>query len=331
MVRLVLYFLVAAAFCLASCGGSSGAAVDTASDSGSDSDTLIQPPCSESDQFVAADMGALITYELLDMPSDVVIADQTSYRTDEGEVRLYFWAGKMGLENTGAYSVVTVDGITVSLEEGLRVPSPYGHPKLFRLDTGEIRIFHLIPEGLGSHISEDGLHFTSEEGMRISSDDAGLERIGGMSVVALPAGGYRGYFSNLGIPGVSPADTVDQIKSATSPDQLNWQIDGGVRIGQDAPHLTGRGRQPFALDRGEGCITLFYQHIDTQPTKLYYATASDGLVFGQEYALGIEGWDGPEAGANIQQLGDDSYRLFYDAQSAELGNHIRVATFQLVP
>jgi len=184
-------------------------------------------------------------------------------------------------------------------------------------------------KGLGSHISEDGLNFTEEDGMRISSDDAGLDRIGGMSVVALPDGQYRGYFSNLGIPGVAPQDTVDQIKSATSGDLLTWVMDGGVRLGEESTFLTGKTRQPFALTRSNGCITLFYQRVDSVPTKLYYATAPDGVTFTQEFELGIEGWDGAEAGANIQQLADGSHRLFFDAQDADLGNHIRTATIAL--
>jgi hypothetical protein len=295
-----------------------------------DGDDLIVSTCGENDRFAAFDLGAIVTTELMGMPDDVAIADNSSVLTADGQVRIYFWAGKMDLEGTGCHSILTSDGVEVILEDGIRVPSPYGHPKLFALENGQIRIFHLIIGGLGSHYSNNGVDFTLEEGTRISSEQSGLQRIGGMSVVQRPDGSFRGFFSNLGVPGQQPNEVVDQIKSATSFDQLNWTMDGGVRIGEGAEPLNGKPRQPFALTRNGACVTLFYQRVSSPPTKLFYATAADGFTFTQEYELEIEGWNNATAGANVQRLADGSYRLFFDAQSKELGNHIRSAGFELV-
>ena len=285
--------------------------------------------CSVTDRFTAVDLGPVITTEFMGMDPGVVVADHTGYRTEDGDLRLYFWAGGQGQAETGAYSVLTPDGTEPQLEEGLRIPSPYGHPKLTRATDGTFHMFHLVPNGLGSHTSPDGTTFTLLPGYRILSADTEIERVGGMSVVDLEGGGYRGYFSSLGLPGVPPEEAVDRLQSASSEDLVTWTVDGGIRIGDEAPHLTGKRRQPFALKRSGSCVTLFVQQIETVPTKLFTTTAEDGLTFTEEFEIGIEGWDFAEAGAGVLQLADGSYRLFYDAQSDELGNHIRVAELSL--
>ena len=323
---------------------------DTAADSAQTSDTAhtdtvaptdpIATTCNTTDRFKATDLGKAITASMIDeIPTGAAIADNTSYLMEDGRVRLYFiasWHSSQpptpdnGSPANGVHSAVSNDGETFILEEGIRIGAAAGHPKLFQLDTGPIRMFHLVMDGLGSHYAEDGLTFTEEEGIRLLSADAGMDRVGGLSVIQLPDGTYRGYFSNLGEPGVPPSETTTQIKSAVSPDLLEWTVEDGVRIGDGAPTLTDKSRQPFALRRADTCVTLFYYQVATPPTKIYYATSTDGLTFDSQGRLEIEGYDGPEAGPNIQRLSDGSYIMFFDARDDTDEWHIRAARLEFV-
>ena len=94
--------------------------------------------------------------------------------------------------------------------------------------------------------------------------------------IALDSGGFRGYFSKLGMPGVAPS--TSEIKSATSDDGLTFVMDDGVRIGSGAPNITGSNRQPYALTRPGDCVTLFYYNIESGNTRIRYATGADGLT-----------------------------------------------------
>jgi hypothetical protein len=300
----------------------------------------ISTTCNTTDRFKATDLGKVITASMIDeIPTGAAIADNTSYRMEDGRVRLYFiasWHSSQpptpanGSPANGIHSAVSSDGKTFTLEDGVRIGEPAGHPKLFQVDNGHIRMFHLIQGGLGSQYSEDGLTFTEEDGVRILSADAEMERVGGMSVIQLPDGTYRGYFSNLGVPGVPPGEATTQIKSAVSSDLLDWTVEDGVRIGEGSTTLPDKSRQPFALKRAGQCVTLFYYQIGSLPTKIHYATSTDGLTFESDYELGIEGYNNSEAGPNIQRLSDGSYIMYFDAHDDTDEWHIRASRLEFV-
>ena len=292
-------------------------------------------PCASGDRFYATDLGKVIVAEMIaDIPVGSAIADNTSYLTPDGKVRLYFVASyhssqpptpDNGSEANGIHSAVSADGTTFSLEDGLRIPEPAGHPKLVQLGGDQIRIFHLVTDGLGSHVAIDGLSFEAEGGVRLKSSDAGMDRVGGMSVVQTPDGLYRGYFGTLGVPGVPPSETTTMIKSATTSDMLTWAVEAGVRIGEGAQHVTEKCRQPFALARAAGCVTLFFYCIGTLPTRIKYAHTSDGLNFTEAHELVIDGYTSSAAGPNVQRLPDGSWILYFDAHDDADEWHIRAA------
>jgi len=78
------------------------------------------------------------------------------------------------------------------------------------------------------------------------------------------------------------------------------------------------------MARGEGCVTLFYQRLDSPPSRLAYSTSPDGLEFTEEHQLDLD-YPGPQAGANVQLLADGSLMLYFDAMDGDEGNHIRAA------
>src|SRR3990172_8614665 len=107
-------------------------------------------------------------------------------------------------------------------------------------------------------------------------------------------GTYRGYFSNM----PQGSDPERLVKSAASTDLLNWTMDAGVRVGPGAEALADySAEQPHALQRGNGCVTLFYYstHYQRQFTQaqLRYSTSTDGLTFNADYSLGLNG-NGPD-------------------------------------
>ena len=285
------------------------------------------PPCSVADEYRATDLGPVIRWQ--DVPglaSGATIADNTSYLMADGRVRLYFWTNLGRDVANGVRSAVSADGVGFEVEDGFRISGPYGHPKRLEIDGG-IRMFHLVIGGVGSSWSPDGLNFTHEDGLRLANAATGLDRTGGVSVIPVSDGGYRAYFSDLGRPGVPPSPT--RLMSARSPDSLLWTLDEGVRIGEDAPHLTSWSRQPFALTRGGACVTLFYYQLQSLPTRIAYATALDGMTFTEERLLDLAGYRGPQAGPNVQPLADGSLMLYYDAMDPDIGNHLRAARLVL--
>jgi hypothetical protein len=311
---------------MVSCTESRTIPADTATNT---ANTPAMTSCGLDDRFSATDLGSVVHADILEeVELGNTIADNTSYLVTPGKLRLYFFANR-GPMDGAVLSAVSEDGLGFVIEEGDRLEGPYGHPKLFQLENGSIRMFHLLAGGLGSSLSTDGLTFVHEEDHRITNEQAELDKIGGMSVVALPDGGFRGYFSNRGIPGEPPGEI--SIKSAHSEDLLVWEMDEDVRVGTDAPTLTLRRRQPFALQRPDECVTLFYQGVEGVPTRLYSATSLNGLDFTVEHPVEVAGYEGSMAGANVQITPSGDLLLYYDAIDDENGPHIRAANLVFIP
>jgi len=103
-------------------------------------------------------------------------------------------------------------------------------------------------------------------------------------------------------------------------------MDEGIRVGTGASDYSAE--QPHALQRGNGCATLFfysthYQDNFTLP-RLRYGTSTDGVTFDALYSLGIDG-NGPD----IVRLHDGTYLLYYDVGTETTGFSIRVGRLTL--
>jgi hypothetical protein len=153
-------------------------------------------------------------------------------------------------------------------------------------------MFYIQDRGIASATSADHVTWRQESGLRITAAQAGVRATTTGSIVPLARGGYRMYFSALRD---TPSDPATSMKSATSPDQLAWTMDPGVRIGPGAPFLDQNATDPFAMANPDGSVTAWYfvqvaSGSSFQGTPgLYASTSTDGLEFRTATLTGIPG------------------------------------------
>ena len=256
-----------------------------------------------------------------------VIADTSSIKlsggADDGNWRMYVFTG-------GAIrSVIMTPGAPTLLrvESGTRLPEGYGQPRVIELADGRFRLFATGADGIRSAISDDGLSFVVEDGLRVSAASVGATSLTGPSnFVKTSDGRWRMYFSELPIPAGEPSPAADpvpgdsvpgtlnltkhSIYSASSDDLETWVVDEGVRIGTDAT-LTGSGEHPAAIANADGSVSIFYFRNDTK--RLMVATSEDGLSFTTETETFLSS-DGLMANdPDIVRDGDGTVRIIYNS------------------
>lgn len=228
------------------------------------------------------------------------IFDTGIIHLNDGRWRLYYSGSNI------IRSAISPDGLSFTLESGTRLPG--GNPYPVRLDDGRIRMFYCATNGfsvLSAISTDEGLTFTTEDGVRISNDMAGFHFITNPAIVRT-SNGWRGYFSN----GQESVGTPYLIKSATSTDMLNWTMDPGVRIGAGAS-LSGTSAHPSALLNSDGSVSLFYAREGVFPQSAFFAWTSrstDGLTFTTETQLESLGKAGD---LNVVRAGG-SLRMYYN-------------------
>ena len=156
-----------------------------------------------------------------------------------------------------------------------------------RLADGRWRLYYPhvdssgIPDGIASAISNDGLGFAAEPGLRLGPLP-GARFLSRPAIVRLADGRYRMYVSARPSSGRLPTGPF-QIYSATSPDLLSWTLDAGVR-------QTG-GSAPAALANPDGSIMLVFNaelRLGTgPPSYISTASAADGLSFSPKVPTNI--------------------------------------------
>lgn len=296
--------------------------------------------CNETDQFTFTEIGTIMDATKLGVQVGSPIADHTKVLLPDGRLRMYFQYLAKDHSRGAHYSAVSSDGgVTFTLEAGGRMGENewadvwWGpHIKARPLSDGRLRIYKGVTSrvdantGIISYISSDGLNFTKEEGFRITPSAAGLSRLSHLTVVPTADGRYRGYFSNM----PSGEFSTLTVKSALSSDLLTWTMDEGVRAGGGAPVpaiADYSAEQPHALQRGDGCVTLFYATTRYQGNKaggLRYSTSRDGVTFSTLYQLLPYG-NGPDIVKSV----DGTYLLSYDFGNETDGFSIRIGKLEL--
>ena len=235
-------------------------------------------------------------------------------------------------QGQGIRSAVSVsqDGLSLLPEVGARLADGAGMPRIVGGPVGGYRLFFTSGNGIKSATSADGLTFGIEAGFRISGEQAGftdaagaLQALSGGSMVNLPDGRYRMYFSDLPRPGDTPGG--HRVKSAVSSDMLTWEVEPGVRIGPGADTLMESAEHPFALPHPDGGVTLYYGKFSTATPGLveglYFSTSTDGLTFGTE-TLGVFNGNDPD-GIRRQ---DGTLLMYYGGFDPAIGGIVSVAT-----
>lgn len=236
-----------------------------------------------------------LRYSLVELETVVDCgADPTALQLED-EIRVYYAPGGSlcpGFPNDEPDSVVVpVAGSGAVVDEGIRfrTSEPYAgpHKRILRLPDGRYRMYFHTPigdpnPGIGSAISEDGLNFNQEPGLRITAKDAGFGpgfELSPGDIVPTSDGRYRMYFSSI-TPQIGDV-SWEVIKSAVSSDLLEWTVEEGDRIGGSAK-ISG-GEHPSAVLNPDGSVTLFYgRNINY---ALFYSTSQDGLTFETEDRL----------------------------------------------
>jgi hypothetical protein len=145
-----------------------------------------------------------------------------------------------------------------------------GRWRLFYTAVGPGRPFPRCQGYILSAVSEDGLEFSVEEGIRVEPDRSVpwmSRRVLAPAVTRLPDGRWRMYFEARGGP-----DRPTVIASAVSPDLLAWTVEPGVRLERAAD--VG-GPRYVALPDGRGRIYCFSR----ADHAVVSATSRDGLGF----------------------------------------------------
>ena len=175
---------------------------------------------------------------------------------------------------------------------------PSGGFRLFYTAVGPGRPFPECQGYILSAISENGLDFETESGIRLAPDPA-VEymslRLLAPSIVRLGDGRWRMYVEARGT-----ADRPTVISSAVSEDQLNWQHEPGVRL--QTPDGLGGPRLVDLPDGRSRLLACADDYGDQGPTTgqrvgkhIISAVSEDGLDFdfepGQRIRSGQAEWD----------------------------------------
>lgn len=175
-------------------------------------------------------------------------------------------------------------------EEGIRIEG--GVPYIVARPEGGYRLYYCRAEGIFSAVSEDGLTFTEEPGVRISG---GCDP----TIVKLEDGRYRMYYK------VELDMDTHVIHSAVSNDGLSWVKEGLRFQNMDAP-CHGWTSVPDAVRLPDGRVRIYFV-CDKMLNAVASIISHDGLNFTLEEGLRLERAVDP----NVIRLPDGSYRMFY--------------------
>jgi len=178
-------------------------------------------------------------------------------------------------------------------------------PNIYRLEDGSLRMYYGGPGGILSAISQDGITFAKETGVRVPSGTlGGLEMIvSDPTLVALKDGGVRMYYKGANGPG-GPGQSVHSVFSAISTDSLSFEKEG-IRIDSQQTPDRGWASVPEAIVLPDGRVRIYYVS-DGLDVKhgIVSAISEDGLNFTREGPV-LTGFVDPA----VIRLADGSYMM----------------------
>ena len=243
------------------------------------------------------DLGRVLEPGDFGRPAGSIIGDPTAVRRSDGRIALFVYVDGQGVwravsrDAAGTSFAVDTRCVLVPHAPTNRKGTPWGMPRVVAIPGG-YRMFYMQDDGIASATSTDTVTWTQEPGLRITPTQAGVSATTTGSIVAMPGGGFRMYFSSLRH---SPADPATVMKSATSRDMLLWTMDPGVRIGPGAPFLDQNATDPFVMGgAGGGVVAWFFSQPAAGSTfraapGIYAARSDDGLTFRTSVRTGIPG------------------------------------------
>ena len=192
----------------------------------------------------------------------------------DGRWRMYYEA-RTHDRPSSILSAVSEDGLDWHREGGIRMSNPqwsYGTPRCLYLESvaGESKLryrlyfhhySHPFRAGLDaqnhiiSAVSNDGINFKIEPGVRIAQENAERDShaVYAPEVIRVANGTYRMYYSGWG------AEIAGGIFSATSPDGLVWKKDPDVILELDSPLDCNMVSEPCVVEIGNGRCRMYYE------------------------------------------------------------------------
>ena len=263
-------------------------------------------------------------------------------RLDDGTYRMYVEDhGQSVYDSNGTVVLSSPDGMDWTYVG----PTNMGnHPAVVRLPEGGWRIYfqQMDPmnqtSGVGSAISQDGLFFQPEDGLRLVSD-LGLEGAGirHPCVVALPQGGFRMYYDT------AVDEAFIRIWSAVSEDGLTFTREGlniDITPLREWPqNFYAHASKPEVLLGADGAWTMYFNCSPLIGSVfggigIHKATSPDGTTWTVEMEPEIAGQNYPDGNfyspfdCSVQVVEQDGvsqtriwYSLFFSPDAGLVGQY----------
>lgn len=220
--------------------------------------------------------GVVIKNDTWENP-DVVQVDSDMYR-------MYY------AQNGSIYSATSGKGKVWTTEDGVRVSQAGPAMSVLRLSDGTWRMYFTRSLNeklvLYSALSQDGLSFVEEEGIRLEAGHPkgydGQSGIVHPSAIQTYNGKVRVYYDTFNTS--DGGDDPWRILSAISDDGLNFTVESGIRINpeKDMPKGTQSTWSPFVRKKKGTYYLYFGSEYDTKPLTrngIYVAKSINGMDF----------------------------------------------------
>jgi len=172
--------------------------------------------------------------------------------------------------------------LTWTIDSGVRLQDATV-PNILRLEDGRFRLYYGGPGGILSAISQDGLTFTKEAGVRVPAGSAGSAEmiVSDPTLVKLKDGRVRMYYKGA-TGGGGPGQAMHSIFSAISTDGLRFEKEG-VRIDSQQTPDGGWASVPEAVLLPDGKVRIYYVSDSADVGHgIVSAISEDGLNFTRE-------------------------------------------------
>ena len=164
-------------------------------------------------------------------------------------------------------------------------------PFVHSLKDGKVRLYYCSGKGILSAVSNDGMAFTKEQGVRISPGTGFEFQVCDPTMVGLSDGKMRMYYKGANSMNPGPGQSIHKIYSASSSDGLTFQKEG-LRIDSET-------------NGDNGWASVYYVTASGMQHGIGSAISSDGLNFVKESGIRVPNLVDPA----LARIGD-KYILF---------------------